>query len=113
LCLLSGTDKLDQCVFPYGIRQLIKDFLVEALDDTSIRVAVKLWCENRELATTRYGHISLWDTHHVTDMNRLFYKQHRFNNDIVSKVTTLSHMFDTAHDFNQPIRRGIPPMSPI
>jgi hypothetical protein len=28
---------------------------------------VKLWCENRVAAIDRYGHISLWDTHRVTD----------------------------------------------
>ena len=117
LCLLRSTDRLCLCVLPYGIRQLIKDFL-GALDNASIRTAVNLWCENREEAIARYGHISLWDTHRVTDMNKLFYKQQSlsrlfyyqqsFNEDIsgwdVSKVTTLSHMLYGAKAFNQPLK---------
>ena len=107
LCLLQKTDALGQRVLPYGIRQLIKDFLFVTLDNSSIRTAVKLWCESREQATNRYGHISLWDTHRVTDTSSLFYDKPSFNDDIsgwdVSKVTTLSHMFHTAYAFNQPI----------
>ena len=43
LCLLRKTDELGQRVLPYGIRQLIKDFLIVTLDNDSIRTAVKLW----------------------------------------------------------------------
>jgi surface protein len=93
-------------VLPYGIRQLIKDYL-GALDNDSIRTAVKLWCENREEAISRYGHISLWDTHRVTNMSRLFYNRCSFDDNIsgwdVSKVTTLSQMFNQAKAFNQSI----------
>jgi surface protein len=93
-------------VLPYGIRQLIKDFL-GALDNVSIGTAVKLWCENRKEAIARYGHISLWDTSRVTDMSKLFYGQHRFNDDIsgwvLSKATTMREMFRFAYTFNQPI----------
>jgi surface protein len=72
-----------------------------------IREAVMLWCGNLETAVGRYGHISLWDTHRVTDMSQLFYNQISFNDDIsgwdVSQVTTLSHMLHSAAAFNQPI----------
>ena len=85
LCLLHSTDRLRQCVLPYGIRQLIKDFL-GALDNASIRTAVKLWCENREEAIARYGHISLWDTHRVTDMSWLFCNQRSSNDNIRGRV---------------------------
>jgi surface protein len=94
LCLFRKTDELGQHVLPYGIRRLIKDY-IGALDNDSIRTAVRLWIENRDDAIARYGHISLWDTHRVTDMSRLFYNQQLFNDDIsgwdVSKVTNLSH----------------------
>jgi surface protein len=95
-----------QRVLPYGIRQLIKDFL-GALDNASIRTAVELWYENQDSAIQLYSHISLWDTHHVTDMSRLFDTQRLFNDDIsqwdVSKVTAMSEMFADAVSFNQPI----------
>ena len=43
-CAFSAAQTgLGQRVFPYGIRQLIKDFLIVALDNASIRTAVKLW----------------------------------------------------------------------
>jgi hypothetical protein len=48
-----------QRVLPFGIRQLIKDFLIVALDNDSIRMAVKLWCENRRMAVKEFGHISM------------------------------------------------------
>ena len=62
LCLLQHADVHGQHVLPYGLRQLIKAFL-GALDDASIRTAVKLWVENPEKGLDLYGHISLWDTH--------------------------------------------------
>jgi surface protein len=93
-------------LLPCGKRQLIKDFL-GALDNVSIRTAVKLWCKQRDMATDSYGHISLWDTHRVTDMSRLFHNQSSFNDDIsgwdVSKVTTMREMFAGAVSFNHPI----------
>eukprot|EP01042_Synura_sphagnicola_P007679 gene7679-biopygen8047 len=106
LCLLRTTAALRHHVLPYGIRRLIEDFL-GAMDNDSIRTAVKLWIANRNAAIARYGHISLWDTHRVTDMSRLFYGQQSFNDDIsgwdVTKVTTLSHTFYDARAFNQAI----------
>jgi surface protein len=54
-----------------------------------------------------YGHISLWDTSLVTDMNQLFMGHNDFNDDIslwdVSKVTTMESMFNQATSFNQPL----------
>jgi hypothetical protein len=51
LCLLRCVELHCQRVLPYGIRQLIKDFLIVALNNATIREAVTLWCES---------HQSLW-----------------------------------------------------
>lgn len=94
-------------MLPYGIRQCIKDYLIVALDNTSIRTALKLWVMDKRKAAHRYGHISLWDTHLVTDMGNLFRDQYYFNDDIsgwdVSNVKSMRGMFDSAYFFNQPI----------
>eukprot|EP01039_Chlorochromonas_danica_P012335 gene12335-14077_t len=58
LCLLRTSELYCGRVLPYGIRQLIKDFLIVPLDNNIIRTAVKLWKENRDDAIARYGHIS-------------------------------------------------------
>ena len=44
----------------------------QALDDTTIRVAVKAWFDDRAAAEAKYGHIKDWDTSGVTDLNELF-----------------------------------------
>eukprot|EP01033_Poteriospumella_lacustris_P015271 gene15271-biopygen6887 len=107
MCLLRCVELHCRRVLPYGVRQLIKDFLIVALDNANIHEAVKLWYENRDKATERHGHISLWDTHRVTDLSGLFYGQRFFNEDISgwdeSKVTTMRQMFTFATSFNQPL----------
>jgi hypothetical protein len=40
-----------------------------------LRKAVKLWSTNESKAITKYGHISLWDTSNVTNMNLMFYRR--------------------------------------
>ena len=44
----------------------------QALDDKTIRVAVRAWFDNRAAAEAEYGHISTWETGGVTDMSWLF-----------------------------------------
>jgi surface protein len=72
-----------------------------------IRVAVDLWCSNRDEAEERYGHISDWVVSSVTDMSKLFESKSKFNDDItrwdVSNVTDMHRMFEYASAFNQPI----------
>eukprot|EP01040_Poterioochromonas_malhamensis_P022281 gene22281-27059_t len=84
-----------------------QNYLIVALDNTSIRTALKLWVMDKRKAAHRYGHISLWDTHLVTNMGNLFRDQYCFNDDIsgwdVSKVTDMRNMFFSAESFNQPI----------
>ena len=73
----------------------------------TIREAVKEWLENEELAETKYGHISSWDTTGVTDMSKLFFDAHTFNQPLnawdVSNVSNMSGMFLKAESFNQPL----------
>ena len=44
----------------------------QALDDKTIRVAVRAWFHDRAAAEAKYGHISTWETDGVTDMSELF-----------------------------------------
>ena len=76
-------------------------------DSDELREAVKLWLEVESIAITKYGHISLWDTSKVTDMNRMFSYAYNFNQDIggwnTSSVTDMYCMFQYAREFNQDI----------
>jgi len=67
------------------------------LDNTTIREAVELWCEDQKACIQSFGHISNWDTSEVTDMSLLFLKKSSFNDDIspwnVSNVTNMRSMF--------------------
>ena len=69
--------------------------------------AVNLWCNNKKLAFKKYGHISLWNTINITEMNDLFSDHKSFNSVIsswdVSNVTDMSRMFSGAKKFNQPL----------
>ena len=44
----------------------------QALDDKTIRVAVRAWFDDRAAAEAEYGHISTWETGGVTDISWLF-----------------------------------------
>ena len=76
--------------------------------DDDIRVAVNLWCTNRDAAEKQYGHISDWDVSNVTNMDELFAGKTTFNDDItrwdVSNVTDMSYMFYNANEFDQDLR---------
>ena len=45
---------------------------VTPFNDTSIKDAVKAWCDDPHSAAGVYGNISAWDTSEVTDMSWLF-----------------------------------------
>ena len=85
--------------------------------------AVDLWCKDKEEALLKYGHISEWNTHLITDMSELFkgiersgmckiYCEERldFNDDInnwdVSNVKNMSKMFYCTK-FNQSLNKWI------
>ena len=101
----------------------IKPYIIMALDNESIRVAVKYYLEGgfkKDISIMRYGAIEDWNVSQVTDMNNLFGVNRdinydngnllelcKFNEDIskwdVSNVTDMSFMFDGCVSFNQPI----------
>jgi len=90
----------------------ITPFIILALDNESIRVAVKDYLEGgmkKDVIVKRYGPIEKWDTSKVTDMNNLFYFAKNFNQDIskwdTSKVTCMQVMFYEADNFNQDISK--------
>ena len=76
-------------------------------NNQTLRAAVKKWLENPKKATSKYGHISSWDTSKVTDMSKLFLDAYTFNETLnhwdVSNVTNMHAMFDNAYAFNQPL----------
>ena len=76
-------------------------------NNQTLRAAVKKWLENPKKATSKYRHISSWDTSKVTDMSKLFLDAHTFNEPLnnwdVSNVTNMHAMFDNAYLFNQPL----------
>jgi hypothetical protein len=69
-------------ILPYGIRDLIKQYVLFRFDNETIRKAVRLWCQNRNEAISRYGHISQWDVKGVTNMSKWFRDGTRFDDDI-------------------------------
>merc|ERR1711935_682193 len=70
----------------------------------TLKTAVDLWIYNRNQAFSQYGHISGWNTKHVTSMGSLFKYKATFNDDIslwdTSSVTDMAHMFYQADKFN-------------
>ena len=46
--------------------------------------AVDLWCKKKIKAHKLYGHISLWDTKHITNMDNLFKSKIAFDSVISS-----------------------------
>ena len=67
--------------------------------------AVNEWCDDKRIAFRKYGDIKYWDTSKITDMSKLFFEKHKFNEDIsrwdVSNI--ISYMFYEASSFNQPL----------
>ena len=76
-------------------------------DNESIRIAIKLYLTNQELAIETYGHIEEWNVSNVTNMCGMFCGAREFNQDIsqwnVSNVTNMRGMFCGAREFNQDI----------
>ena len=90
----------------------IVPFVILALDNESIRVAVKDYLEGGELRDAIikiYGKIEDWNTSEVTDMSNLFYECFDFNEDIskwdTSNLTDMEHMFYYAENFNADISK--------
>ena len=73
-----------------------------------LKTAVNIWCDNREEAILKYGHISYWNTIYITDMNNLFSWKRNFNDDIsdwnTSNVEIMDGMFINTN-FNQDLNQ--------
>ena len=83
---------------PESLLDEVKNYVIyQPQTNQDLRDAVDMWCVNRNEALEKYGHISLWDTHKITDMTFLFIDQSEFNDDIgdwdVSNVTDMFGMF--------------------
>ena len=86
-------------IFPY-----IRNF---PLDNKTIRDAVKDYDKGgkkKDDIIKKYGKIGDWNTSEITTMNRLFYEERDFNEDIsnwdTSNVTDMNEMFYKADNFN-------------
>jgi hypothetical protein len=107
----------DHCMHRFGIpvelRVIVKSyFSPPALNNQTLRVAVKLWINNTAAAMRLLGHISDWNTSFVTNMDNLFEGSgfssfHLPNYDLndwnVSNVTSMRKMFHGHCGFNSPI----------
>ena len=71
-----------------------------SMNNEGIRAALKKWRISRSAAELEHGLISRWDTTYVTDMSKLFQRDHNFNEDIsgwnVANVTTMERKAEGA-----------------
>ena len=88
----------------------IKEFVIPALDNQSIRMAVRdylVGVASKRRIVEKYGEISNWDVSNVTDMAWMFDDAHSFNQPLnnwnVSNVKYMGEMFFEATSFNQPL----------
>ena len=83
------------------------DAVASFAERSALSSAVNAWIADPVNAETTYGHISTWNTSHVTDMSELFKGISTFNDDIsswnTSNVTDMGQMFRSASAFNQDI----------
>ena len=61
---------------PDEIENVIKGYVIlKPKTKQELQEAIDLWCDNKDEAFKKYGHISNWDTSLITDMSKLFYKK--------------------------------------
>ena len=72
---------------------------------TDLQKVVDEWCNNKDKAILKYGHISYWNTTYIYSMAYLFKHKRYFNDNIsewnTSNVNNMEHMFYSAQQFNQ------------
>ena len=91
---------------PEIIINKIKSYVIfTPKENQKLANAVDLWCGDKKKAYKLYGHISLWDTKHITNMDNLFESKIAFNSVIsswdVKNVKSMTSMFCRAKIFNQ------------
>ena len=88
---------------PEDLPNFSKPVAIETRKDLEDAIYNYLW-KDKEKIIKKYGHISDWDTSQITNMEGLFDKELKFNEDIsrwnTSKVTDMSYLFNHAHSFN-------------
>ena len=62
---------------PIDVINNIKDYVIfKPKTKEDLRKAVGMWCSTQNhVALKKYGHISLWNTSLIKDMEELFYKK--------------------------------------
>ena len=102
-CLLGKIQSYEPNIYNKIMRSVF--YLMK--DSDELRKAVKLWLTDESKAIIKYGHISLWDTSNITNMNQMFLNANNFNEYIgnwdTSNVTNMKLMFCYAKKFNQDI----------
>merc|ERR1712086_996336 len=119
LAALALSSTLNALGLPLGVRNIIfvhggdqwtgviAHFfqLLVTRTDADIKGAARAWCTDPLKALVQYGHISCWKVSQVTDMNRLFNNQRKFNDSLyywdVRNVVDMNGMFNAATSFNQ------------
>ena len=101
---------MDLDIFPIEVTFIIKSYIIYIpMSKIELKIAIDLWCNNYEKAIEKYGHITLWNTKNITNMDNLFHSKHKFNNDIsswnVKNVTSMRLMFFDNYYFNQNLNR--------
>ena len=84
---------------PKEIKKIIENYIIfKPKTNKELKVAVDLWCENKEEALSIYGHISNWNTILITNMDSLFQEAYDFNDNInnwnVANVISMDRMFN-------------------
>ena len=92
------------------INKVIKNYIIfKPNSKDELQKAVDLWCDDKDKALNKYGHISNWNTFLINDMSNLFCNKSNFNEDIsnwdVSNVTNMSYIFGMCKKFNQNINK--------
>jgi surface protein len=93
-----------ETVLPLDLVILINSFLYEKITDENFHQTIALWFDKEEECKWRFGHISLWNTSRVTNMEKAFYERMCFKEDIsrwdVRNVMNMERMFEGATLFN-------------
>ena len=62
------------------IKNIIQDYVIfKPINKEKLQEAIDLWCNNKDEALNKYGHISNWNTSLITDMSNLFQNKKDFN----------------------------------